>query len=135
MIERLRNRISTGASRAFIFCRLLSGVHSVPVLPHWPVEDSGHSAKSTGGRLRTRTYTLGRTKSPQWGVADAEITVPSVENTQLKRSPFKAWSRSVYSYTCYAYCQGFLPCLFYPSGPFTCIFSETSPDFSSLGCG
>ena len=27
-------------------------------------------------------------------------------------SPFIAWSRSVYSHTCYAYCQGFLPCLF-----------------------
>ena len=24
---------------------------------------------------------------------------------------------------------------FYPSGPFTCIFSKTSPDFSSVGCG
>ena len=66
---------------------------------------------------------------PQWGAADAEIKVPSGENTELKRSPFKAWSRSVYSHTCYAYCQGFLPCLFYPSGPFTCIFSKTYPKF------
>ena len=49
---------------------------------------------------------------PQWGAADAEIKVPSGENTELKRSPFKAWSRSVYSHTCYAHCQGFLPCLF-----------------------
>ena len=24
---------------------------------------------------------------------------------------------------------------FYPSGPFTCIFSKTSPDFSCVGCG
>ena len=46
--------------------------------------------------------------------ADAEIKVPSGENTELKRSPFKAWSRSVFSQTCYAYCQGFLPCLFLP---------------------
>ena len=44
----------------------------------------------------------------------AEIKVPSGENTELKCSPFKAWSRSVYSHTCYAYCQGFLPCLFLP---------------------
>ncbi len=51
---------------------------------------------------------------PQWGAADAEIKVPSGENTELKRSPFQAWSRSVYSHTCYAYCQGFLPCLFLP---------------------
>ena len=53
---------------------------------------------------------------PQWGAADAEMKVPSGENTELKRSPFKAWSRSVYSLTCYAYCQGFLPCLFLPFG-------------------
>ena len=49
---------------------------------------------------------------PQWGAADAEIKVPSGENTELKRSPIKAWSKSVYSHTCYAYCQGFLACLF-----------------------
>ena len=48
--------------------------------------------------------------SPQWGAADAEIKVPSGENTELKSSPFIAWSRLVYSHTCYAYCQGFLPC-------------------------
>ena len=52
--------------------------------------------------------------TPQWGAVDAEIKVPSGENTELKRSPFQAWSRSVYSHTCYAYCQGFLPCLFLP---------------------
>ena len=27
---------------------------------------------------------------PQWRAADAEIKVPSGENTELKRSPFKA---------------------------------------------
>ena len=27
----------------------------------------------------------------QWGAADAEIKVPSVESTELKGSPFKAW--------------------------------------------
>ena len=52
--------------------------------------------------------------SPQWGAADAEIKVPSVENRELKGSPFKARSRSVYSHTCHAYCQGFPPCLFLP---------------------
>ena len=45
---------------------------------------------------------------PLWGAADAEIKVPSGQNTELRRSPFKAWSRSVYSHTCYAYCQGFI---------------------------
>ena len=63
---------------------------------------------------------------PQWGAVDAEIKVPAGENTELKCSPFKAWSRSMYSQTCYAYCQEFLPCSFLPSGPFTCIFSKTS---------
>ena len=52
------------------------------------------------------------TTAPQWGAVDAEIKVPCGENTELKRSPFKAWSRLVYSHTCYAYCQGFLSCLF-----------------------
>ena len=52
--------------------------------------------------------------APQWGAADTEIKVPSSENTVLKRSPFKAWSRSVYSHTCYAYYRGFLPCIFLP---------------------
>ena len=47
--------------------------------------------------------------------ADAEIKVPFVENTELKGSPFKAWSRSVYSHVCYAYCQEYLPCYFLPT--------------------
>ena len=47
---------------------------------------------------------------PQWRAADAEIKVPSDENTELKHSLFKARSRSVYSHTCYAYCRGFRPC-------------------------
>ena len=29
-------------------------------------------------------------KTPQWGAVDAEIKFPSGENTELKRSPFKA---------------------------------------------
>ena len=32
---------------------------------------------------------------PQWGAADAKVKVPSDENTELKRSPLNAWSRSV----------------------------------------
>ena len=35
---------------------------------------------------------------PQWEAADAEIKVPFGENTELKRYPFKAWSRSVQLY-------------------------------------
>ena len=72
--------------------------------------------------------------APQWGAADAEIKVPSGENTELKHSPFQAWSRSVYSHTCYAYCQGILPCLFLP---FQFIhrhfFPKPLPIFSCVG--
>ena len=60
---------------------------------------------------------VGTDVAPQWRAVDAEIEVPSNENTELKRSYFKAWSRSVYSHTCYAYFQGFLPCLFLPFRP------------------
>ena len=38
------------------------------------------------------------TASTQWGAA--EIKVPSGENTELKHSPFKAWSWSVCNHTC-----------------------------------
>ena len=66
----------------------------------------------------------------QQGTVDAEIKDPSVENPELKGSPFKAWSRSEYSHACFTHCQGFLPWTnFYPPGPFTCIFSKTSPEF------
>ena len=50
----------------------------------------------------------------QWVAAHTEIKVPPGENTELKCSPSKAWSRSVYSHTCYTCCQGFLPWLFLP---------------------
>ena len=65
----------------------------------------------------------------QWGAVVAEIKVPSGENTELKRSPFKAWSGSVYSYTCYAYCQGFLPCLFLPFRSIHLHFFQNLPPF------
>ena len=41
----------------------------------------------------------------QWGAADAEV-----KNTELKGSPFKAWSWSAKTHACYAFGQGFLPC-------------------------
>ena len=63
------------------------------------------------------------------GTADAESKVPSVENTELRCSPFKALSRSIYSHTCCTYSQGFLPCYFYSSGQFTCIFSKKTSRF------
>ena len=65
----------------------------------------------------------------QWRASDTDIKVSFGENTELKHSPFRAWSRSVYSHTCYAYCQGFLPCLFLPFGSIHLHFSKTSSDF------
>ena len=67
--------------------------------------------------------------TPRWGAVDAEIKVPYGENTDLKRSPFKALGRSVYSHICYAYCQGFLPCLFLPVRSIHLHFSKASSDF------
>ena len=67
--------------------------------------------------------------SPQWGAADAEIKVPSVENTEFTGSPFKAWGRTLYSHTCYTCCQGFLPCLFLPFRSIHMHFFFNSPNF------
>ena len=73
--------------------------------------------------------------APQWGTADAEIKVPSGENTELKRSPFQAWSRSVYSLTCYTYCQGVLLCLFLPFQSIHLhFFQNLSQFFPVLAC-
>ena len=75
--------------------------------------------------------------TPQWGAADAEIKVPSCENTELKRSPFEAWSRSVYSHTCYAYCQGFLSFLLISTLPVQspAFFPKPLPISPCVGCG
>ena len=65
-IEKLRVRITVGefSSPASTLCAAsLFGVRSIPVLPQWHVQDTGHSAKSAGGRLHA--YTLDPTKS-EW---------------------------------------------------------------------
>ena len=49
-----------------------------------------------------------------WWPASMPSPVKTKRHTELKCSPFKAWSRSVYSHTCYAYCPRFLPCSFLP---------------------
>ena len=72
---------------------------------------------------------LSATLTPQWGAAFAEIKVSSGENTELKGSPFKTWSRSVYCHPCTFTARDFFLANFYPSGPFTCLFSKTSPEF------
>ena len=66
---------------------------------------------------------------PQWGAAEAEIKVPSVENTELKRSTFQAWRRSADRHTYYAYCQRVIPCLFLPFWSIHLHFFQTSSDF------
>ena len=63
------------------------------------------NTRSSMGGIRTRSK--GRYHpTPQWVSADAEIKGPSVENAELKRSPFRAWSRSV--------SRDFFFCLFLP---------------------
>ena len=71
------------------------------------------------------------TVPPQWGAADAKIKVPSGENAELKRSPFKTWSRSVVMNATLT-AKDFFLAYFCPSGPFICIFPpKTSLDFSA----
>ena len=67
--------------------------------------------------------------SPQWGAADAEIKVPSGENTELKRSPFKARVDQYIAIHARLTARDFFLACFYPSGPFTCIFSKPSRFF------
>ena len=67
--------------------------------------------------------------TPRWAATDAEIKVPSDENTELKGSPFKALSRSVYCRTCYAYCQEFLSCQFLPAWSIHLHFFQPLPSF------
>ena len=40
------------------------------------------------------SFPLKKQQQTQWGAADAEIKVPYGENTELKRSPFKARSNN-----------------------------------------
>ena len=67
--------------------------------------------------------------TPQWGAADAEIKVPSGENTELKRvGPYKAIHATLTA-------RDFFFAYFYPPGPFTCIYFKPLPIFSCVGCG
>ena len=91
------------------FSRPAFVVSAFPALRWSCVTDA--TAEIQLGTLSHRVLLTFDSGAPQSGAAGAEIKVPSVENTELKGSPFKAWSRSVYSHTCYAYCQGFLACL------------------------
>ena len=66
---------------------------------------------------------------PQWEAADAEIKVPSGENTELKRSPFKPGVGRYKVIYATLTARDFFLAYFYPSGPITCIFSKFFPDF------
>ena len=69
--------------------------------------------------------------SPQWGTADAEIKVPSLENPELADVlPLKhahVYSRSEYSHACFAHCQEFLPCPNFYKHAYIYSRSEYSP--------
>ena len=83
-----------------------------------------------------RLWTGAHAVAPRWGAADAEIKVPSDEDTELQGSPFKTWSRSVYiAMHASLTARDFFPANFYPSGPFTCIFPKPLPSFSCVSCG
>ena len=91
--------------------------HTLPQLPTLPHPTSAYSTLPQPTPLYfslPQPTPLYLSLQWQWGVADAEIIVPSDENTELKGSPFKIWSRWVYSHAFYAYCQGFLLCQFLP---------------------
>ena len=66
---------------------------------------------------------------------DAEIKVSSGENTELKRSPFKAWGSQHIAIRATLTGRNFFLAYFYPSGPFTSIFPKPLPIFSCVGCG
>ena len=71
----------------------------------WLAATQLHAAQNRTGPILSTRVTRGlSTATPQWGAEDAEIKVLSDENTELKVSPFKAWSRSVYCHARYAYC-------------------------------
>ena len=68
---------------------------------------------------------------PQWGAADAEIKVPSVRTQSLKLNvlPLKPGVGQYIAIHATLTARDFFLTYFYPSGPFICIFSQTTPFF------
>ena len=66
-----------------------------------------------------------------------KLKSPLMRTQSLEVLPLKPGvGQSAYCNACYAYCQEFVfPANFYPSGPFTCIFSKFLPTFSCVSCG
>ena len=72
---------------------------------------------------------------PQRGTPDEKIKDPSVENPELKGSPFYAWAHPYITIRATPTARDFFLANFYPSGLFTCIFQKPLPRFFSVGCG
>ena len=67
--------------------------------------------------------------SQQWGAGDAEIKVPSVENTELKRSPLNPGVGQYIAIHATLTARDFFLTYFYPSGPCTCIVFQNLSRF------
>ena len=74
-------------------------------------------------------------QTPQWGAADADIKVPSDENTELICSPFKAWSSQYIAMHATLTVRDSFLANFHPSGPFTCIFQKPLQIVPCVSCG
>ena len=74
-------------------------------------------------RKKRRCNAVGR--RPHWGSAEAEIKVPSVENTELKGSPFKVRRGQYVAIYATLTARDFFLANFYPSGPFAFIFFKS----------
>ena len=73
--------------------------------------------------------------SSQWEAADAEIKSHLVRMQSLNVLPLKPGIGQHIAIHAILTARDFYLAYFYPSGPFTCIFSKTSLDFSCVGCG
>ena len=67
--------------------------------------------------------------NPQWGAADAEIKVPSGENTELNVLPLKPGVGQYVAIHATLTAMDFFLADLYSSSPFTCILPKTSSDF------
>ena len=72
----------------------------------------------------------------QWGGADTEMKVPSVENTEnLKALLLKPGVGQYVAIHATLTAKDFFLANFYLPGLFTCIFPKPLPSFSCVGCG
>ena len=74
--------------------------------------------------------------TPLWGAADAEIKVPSGENTEsLNFLPLKPRLGSYIAIHATLTARNFFLAYFNPSSPFTSIFFQNVANFSCVVCG